>query len=67
MPVGATRFLAAVALGAALVGAPVRGDEASPLVPSTGEKCPVCGMFVARYPDWIAIAGGAVAFSRLRM
>ncbi len=23
-------------------------------VPSAKEKCPVCGMFVARYPDWLA-------------
>ncbi len=22
--------------------------------PLPGEKCPVCGMFVARYPDWVA-------------
>jgi len=22
--------------------------------PRSDEKCPVCGMFVARYPDWIA-------------
>lgn len=22
--------------------------------PQPGEKCPVCGMFVSRYPDWVA-------------
>ena len=22
--------------------------------PQPGEKCPVCGMFVVRYPDWVA-------------
>jgi len=22
--------------------------------PKPGEKCPVCGMFVSRYPDWVA-------------
>lgn len=22
--------------------------------PSKGDKCPVCGMFVSRYPDWLA-------------
>jgi len=22
--------------------------------PGTSEKCPVCGMFVAKYPDWVA-------------
>lgn len=25
-----------------------------PVKPLPGEKCPVCGMFVARYPDWVA-------------
>jgi nitrous oxide reductase accessory protein NosL len=22
--------------------------------PAAGDKCPVCGMFVAKYPDWVA-------------
>ena len=25
-----------------------------PLSPAAGDKCPVCGMFVAKYPDWLA-------------
>jgi nitrous oxide reductase accessory protein NosL len=25
-----------------------------PVKPRPGEKCPVCGMFVVRYPDWVA-------------
>jgi nitrous oxide reductase accessory protein NosL len=25
-----------------------------PLSPSAKDKCPVCGMFVAKYPDWTA-------------
>jgi copper chaperone NosL len=28
--------------------------ERGPVAPSPKDKCPVCGMFVARYPDWIA-------------
>ena len=24
--------------------------------PSAKDKCPVCGMFVAKYPDWVAFA-----------
>ncbi len=24
------------------------------VVPEKGDKCPVCGMFVARYPEWVA-------------
>ncbi|BCS98755.1 nitrous oxide reductase accessory protein NosL [Desulfoluna limicola] len=27
--------------------------DAPPVSPSSGEKCPVCGMFVAKYPDWV--------------
>jgi nitrous oxide reductase accessory protein NosL len=27
---------------------------ADPVKPEPREKCPVCGMFVARYPDWVA-------------
>jgi copper chaperone NosL len=29
-------------------------DEASAPMPGPRDKCPVCGMFVAKYPDWIA-------------
>ena len=28
--------------------------EKGPVKPSAEEKCPVCGMFVAKYPDWTA-------------
>ena len=29
------------------------GDK-KPLVPTKKDKCPVCGMFVYKYPDWLA-------------
>jgi copper chaperone NosL len=29
-------------------------DEMKPAKPSKTDKCPVCGMFVAKYPDFIA-------------
>ena len=29
-------------------------DEMKPLKPGPKDKCPVCGMFVAKYPDWVA-------------
>ncbi len=29
-------------------------DEGGPVRPGPKDKCPVCGMFVSRYPDWIA-------------
>lgn len=27
--------------------------DGEPVKPSPRDKCPVCGMFVARYPDWV--------------
>ena len=32
----------------------VSGGERRPVTPSPGDKCPVCGMFVAKYPDFLA-------------
>jgi len=29
-------------------------DEVKPATPAAGDKCPVCGMFVAKYPDFLA-------------
>lgn len=28
----------------------------SGLTPSAKDKCPVCGMFIAKYPDWVALS-----------
>jgi len=42
------RQLAALAVGLSLLAGP------EPVKPGPREKCPVCGMFVVRYPDWIA-------------
>jgi nitrous oxide reductase accessory protein NosL len=30
------------------------GGERNPIKPSQKDKCPVCGMFVAKYPDFLA-------------
>lgn len=30
------------------------GGDAGPVKPSPKDKCPVCGMFVAKYPDFLA-------------
>jgi copper chaperone NosL len=30
------------------------GDDLSPAIPGKDDKCPVCGMFIAKYPDWIS-------------
>jgi nitrous oxide reductase accessory protein NosL len=29
------------------------GGDKKPLKPAPRDKCPVCGMFVAKYPDWV--------------
>jgi copper chaperone NosL len=45
------------ALLALLAGAGEGGEAApGPIVPKPSDKCPVCGMFVTKYPDWIAQA-----------
>jgi len=33
------------------------GGDATPAKPSSKDKCPVCGMFVAKYPDFLAKIG----------
>lgn len=33
---------------------PAAGPGATEPPPGPREKCPVCGMFVAKYPDWLA-------------
>lgn len=34
----------------------LRLSAQAPPNPGTKDKCPVCGMFVAKYPEWIAAA-----------
>jgi len=46
---------------------PVAGPSfaGNPLKPTSKDKCPVCGMFVSKYPTWIAqihLQGGEVLF-----
>jgi nitrous oxide reductase accessory protein NosL len=46
----AAALAGAIALGAAVASAaPAPGF----VKPGKGEKCPVCGMFVYKYPDWV--------------
>ncbi|MCX7948665.1 MAG: nitrous oxide reductase accessory protein NosL [Treponemataceae bacterium] len=33
---------------------PVLGANRRPMKPLPRDKCPVCGMFVSKYPDWLA-------------
>lgn len=51
-PISRAALLAcAIALGAADASA---APPAGFTHPGKGEKCPVCGMFVYKYPDWVA-------------
>jgi copper chaperone NosL len=44
------------AIGILLVGGPfVWAQEEGSLKPGPKDKCPVCGMFVAKYPDFVAV------------
>lgn len=46
--------LPALALALALAASPAAAPDAARVAPGPKDKCPVCGMFVARYPDWLA-------------
>ena len=37
-----------------LIRIPAVAADVTPTEPAKADKCPVCGMFVARYPDWKA-------------
>jgi len=37
-----------------LVASSALAEEIKPIKPSSKDKCPVCGMFVAKYTNWIA-------------
>ena len=44
---------------------PLWAGDGEPVKPGSGDKCPVCGMFVAKYPDWTAeiiFSDGSVVF-----
>lgn len=52
-------------LGASVLGAASPGGEVRPRPPGDRDTCPVCGMFVAPYPEWtaqIVFADGSVVF-----
>jgi nitrous oxide reductase accessory protein NosL len=49
--IGFLLLLAAILLSA---GEPAFGGEGFPPGPGEKEKCPVCGMFVAKYPDFLS-------------
>lgn len=49
------RWLSLVLAGLLVLAAnPLRADKAIYPAPGPAATCPVCGMFVAKYPEWIA-------------
>lgn len=50
-------IIPAVVLIGVLAAASLRAADRGVLPVPGGAKCPVCGMFVAKYPDWTATAG----------
>jgi len=58
------RFIAALLLSL-IISSLVASAETTPAKPSKKDKCPVCGMFVYKYPDWVAqiiLTDGSVLF-----
>lgn len=53
LPLARFAATAALAFAIALEGATVSALAADFARPGEKQKCPVCGMFVARYPDWV--------------
>jgi len=48
------KLLIGVVLAVCLLSNATWGADVIPRKPSDRDKCPVCGMFVAKYPDWVA-------------
>ena len=46
--------VAAIMLLVLFATSPVGAAERKPVRPAARDKCPVCGMFVAKYPDFVA-------------
>ena len=51
---GKTGYAVCLMLMLAAAALPAVAGSLPPLPPGPGDKCPVCGMFVAKYPDWTA-------------
>jgi copper chaperone NosL len=46
--------IAAAILATLIAVSPAWAAERKPVKPAARDKCPVCGMFVAKYPDFVA-------------
>ncbi len=52
---GALLFALGTAAGPARAAPPAPPAAGVQGRPAPGDKCPVCGMFVAKYPDWVGV------------
>jgi nitrous oxide reductase accessory protein NosL len=48
------RALVTILLVSLLIACPALAGQITPPEPPARARCPVCGMFVAKYPDWIS-------------
>jgi len=48
------KFLVWCLFGVLFLASPTGAAERGTVKPTAKDKCPVCGMFVAKYPDWIS-------------
>lgn len=46
-------FISITVLFLILINRSALAGDVKPAKPSKKDKCPVCGMFVAKYPDWV--------------
>ena len=53
-PGGAVKIIRLTVFAILLTFSLASAQEAKPVQPSKEDKCPVCGMFVAKYPDFLA-------------
>lgn len=49
------KCLALCLISMLLLASSAEAVEKGPLKPTMKDKCPVCGMFVAKYPDWTTV------------
>jgi len=47
-------WIICMAVGLLWAAVAAQADPLAPVHPGPKDKCPVCGMFVAKYPDWVA-------------
>lgn len=65
LPVMYTSLIAIAVLILVVSLSPLRAAERDLPKPTAKDKCPVCGMFVTKYPDWTSLVlfkGGSHAF-----